>query len=614
MRPPLWLFVIWITGVFSFLGIAEDPASMAVRSLITLTSITTVLPLSATPSPIIVTESTRSSSFVVPTTDNPSRFYITAAVVIIWTSYQPNDGKPIALTSTDYRTFSVTTSVNITFATLATETESLPMPAIRSISQTTSSLTGNIGTGLITSHSTPPAASATSKKSSTPVSSSRASSLKASSSATASNTPTSTPLISNDHKPLPVVAIIVSTVVGALFFIVAIGFLICCLRRRNLKKQKTSDPMELPDRVFDGQIACRNIGNRVSCYGREGPQDRRSIMDTLGLTEKKLWPSWPFGDRAMGTAPIKNAIMGAALPISSAPSRPIRPYEETSNYVASPRAVELPADPVISQYQHSYAQESTSGHGISVVPPIPSEAPEGDLMLQGNNNIGEETQPRWSNYDGNNSTQDSELHGASASPPAPTIARSSGDNKELHVYNVPGNTNSVATTWNEPGSKFSITSSTSSSHVTKSSNGGNSSIQTSPNNWVEPTASSGIFNRSRSFNAIAPTISEADTLRTVAERDNALALLEGREKVHTTARISSVDHQEDQRQFIKKALETRQRKSEERSKEIAARFPFVEAPLPGTVSAETHDVSYTQTEDGVSVQRVNKNNGHGGWI
>ncbi|KAB8289949.1 hypothetical protein EYC80_010276 [Monilinia laxa] len=565
MRPPPWLFAILIVGMFSFLGTADDPIPIAIRSIVTLTSIITT-PLSATPSPIVITKSVQSSSFVRPTTDEmTTEFYVTAAVVVFWTSYPPDGGNPIVLSATDYRTWSLTTSPDITFATIASETDSAPIPEIRSISQTINSSNGNIVTGLTTSKSVP-SAIPTSKLNSTPVSSSiasssRASSSKASSSATPSGTSASSPSHNNNHKPNFLVAIIISVVIGSLFAIAGIWFLIWCLRRRSLKKQKTSYHTELSDRVFDGQVACKNTGNIVTCIGREGPQDRRSIMDTLGLTDKKLWPSWPFGDKVMGTATIKNTIMGAILPISSAPPQPVRLYEAPSYYVARPPPSEHHANFVPTQRQRSYAEQSAPGHGVA--------------------------HSHLSGYDGNHSA---DLHGAGLPPSTPT------------------------TTWVEPGSSFSVSSSNSSSPDKKPNNDGNGSTQAAPSNWVEPTASLTIVNRSRSFNAVPPTVSQADSLRTVAERDNALALLEGREAAYTSTSVSSVDQQQSQRQFIENSLETRRRRSEERQREIAARFPFTAAPLPGTVSDETHDVSYTQTENGAFIERVNKDNGHGGWM
>ncbi|RAL62328.1 hypothetical protein DID88_004894 [Monilinia fructigena] len=576
MRPPPWLLAILIIGMFSFLGIADYPGQIAIRSIITLTSIVTTAPLSATPSPIVITKSVQSSLSVAPTTDEKTtKFYVTAAVVVFWTSYPPDGGNPIVLSATDYRTWSLTTSPDITFATIASETDSAPIPDIRSISQTISSPSGNIVAGLTTSksasstiptsklNSTPVSSSiaSSSRVSSSRASSSRASSSKDSSSATASGTFASSPPHSDNHKSTLLVAIVFSVIMGSLFASAGIWFLIWCLRRRSLKKQKTSDPTELSDRVFDGQAACKNTGNRVTCSGGEGPQDRRSIMDTLGLTDKKLWPSWPFGDKVMGTATIKNTIMGAILPISSAPPQPFRLYEAPSYFVARPPPAELHANFVPAQRQRSHAEQSAPGHGV--------------------------THSHLSGYDENHST---ELHGAGLPPSTPT------------------------TTWIEPGSSFSVSSSNTSFPDKKSNNDGNGSTQTAPSNWVEPTTSLTIFNRNRSFNAVPPTTSQVDSLRTVAERDNALALLEGREAAYTSTNVSSADQQQSQRQFIENSLETRRRRSEERHREIAARFPFAAAPLPGTVSDETHDVSYTRTERGARIERVNKDNGHGGWM
>ncbi|KAA8573175.1 hypothetical protein EYC84_003684 [Monilinia fructicola] len=574
MRPPPWLIAILIVSIFSFLGIADDPGPLAIRSVVTLTSIITTAPLSATPSPIVITKSVQSSSSVNPTTDGKTtEFYVTAAVVVFWTSYPPNGGNPIVLSATDYRTWSLTTSPDITFATIASETDSAPIPENRSSSQTIGSSTENIITGTITSNSVS-SLIPTSKLNSTPISSSmasssrasssRASSSKVSSSATPSGTIISPPSHSNDHKSTLLVALIVSIVVGSLFAIAGIWFLIWFLRRRNLKKQKTSDPTELSDQVYDGQVACKNTGNRVVCWGREGPQDRRSVLDKLGLTDKKLWPSWPFGDNVMGTATIKNTIMGAILPISSTPPRPVMSHGASPYYVAHPLVAELHADFVPSQTQRSHVQESASGYGNTSLPGV--------------------AQPQLFTYDGNNSAQGAELHGAGLPPSSPTMVPSSG------------------MTTRPPATAKGQT------------NDGNATTQVAPSNWVEPTTSSTIVNRSRSFNAIVPTISEANILRTVAERDNALALLEGREASHTCTSISSADHLESQREFIQNSLETRRRRSEERREEIAARFPFAAAPLPGTVSDETHDVSYTQAENGALIERVNKDNGHGGWM
>ncbi|KAJ8064321.1 hypothetical protein OCU04_006667 [Sclerotinia nivalis] len=498
-----------------------------------------------------------------------------------------------------------------------------------SIPQTAAtSSTGNRGTEPLTSH--PSSKTTTSKSDVMPVSSTVSSSIITSS--TSPSTSTSTPSNREDHKSTPTVVIIVPVIVGAILVLAATGLLIWWLRRRNLKKRNNDAPASVASpggNMHDEQTSCINTGNRVSFQRSNLLKDRASVLDTFGLMSKKLWPSWPFGEKtALGTDSIKQAIMGAAVPVALTPSRPVRSYEQELQYVTSPRPAELPGDSTLPRDKASTAHQSKSSNGTSIAPSIPSKFPDRELKLSGKEttrhvyaepeslqvkkSLDESTQPHWSNYDGHLSNQSSELHGAVLSPSTPTTAWPYGSNRQQFAPSVPQTRNKLVTTptktWVEPPSSFSTpTNST-------SPNTNSSGTQATPNNWIEPISDAATGNRNRSYNAIPPSPAEADVLRTVAERDNALAMLEGRGKAYVTTSISDIYGEDKEHRFREETLKKAAKRSLARREEIRARFPFASAPVPGTVTDDTHDVSFTSIEDGSPIQRVDKNNGHGGWM
>lgn len=292
-------------------------------------------------------------------------------------------------------------------------------------------------------------------------------------------------------------AVIVPAIVGAIVAIAGMGLLVWCLRRRNAKNNRKSDSvLELSDGIFDGR--CRNTGYSVSCEGPHSPHDRISFMDALGLTDKKLWPRWPFGDRVMGTGPIKHAIIGASVPASSRPTRPLRPSTDEL------QPFELHGDSM-----------SGTNH---IAPPIPPKSPDRDLTLYGGKH------PKVS---------------------SPITAQVEG------LATVPG-----------------------------------------------------ITTRDRSLNALVPTIPEAENLRIIALRENTLAKLEGRQLVY---------HEANQRQSYNQSVGRMMIRSRDRTRELAARFPFVTAPAPGTIN-NVNDAPYSEAVDGGPLQRMDDSNGFGRWI
>lgn len=383
--------------------------------------------------------------------------------------------------------------------------------------------------------------------------------------------------------------------------------------------------------IYDGHNQCINTGNRVSCQAGRSQQDRLSVLDTLGLTDKKLWPSWPFGDKmTLGTGAIKQAMMGAAVPVSSKPSRPVRSYEHELQFVTSPRPAELPGDPTLSENGDSTVHQQQTENGTSMAPPIPPKSPDRDLKLYGRNatghaspeseppdvkkSIDDSSLPRWSNFDGHLSNQSSELRGAVASPSTPTTAWPHGSNPQVLAPALPQVQNVSVTTaakaWVEPPSRFSTPSNNSTPPNATSSG----SVNNSPKQWIEPTFNVATGTRNRAYNAIPPSPVEADDLRTVAERDNTLAMLEGRQEAHVTGTISGIFGGNVQLRAYNESVKRARRRSLERRAELQSRFPFARPPVPGTVTDATHDISYTPTAAGTSIQRVDKDNGFGGWM
>ncbi|TGO55269.1 hypothetical protein BCON_0094g00180 [Botryotinia convoluta] len=597
---------------------ADGSSSSISINVLTLTSYTTV-----SPTPIVVT----SSEFVTPAGEIPVT--LTSGLIIIYTVYPTNES-PVRETATEFQyPTTYPASVAATLATLSTSTMSLSIPQTTDSSntvETSSSSTIDKSTGPTTPSTR--SATSTSKPSITPASS------KTSSPAIATGTLVSTPPNNNARKSIPIVAIIVPAIVGAIIAIAALGLLVWWLRRRNLKKKgnNASNSMALRQgNVYDGYNQCINTGNRVSCQAGKSRKDRVSVLDTLGLTDKKLWPSWPFGDKmTLGTGAIKQAMMGAAVSVSSTPSRPVRSYEHELQFVTSPRPAELPGDPTLSENEVSTVHQLQTENGTSIAPPIPSKSPDRDLKLCGRNatghassgseppnvkkSIDKSSLPRWSNFDGHLSNQSSELHGAVASPSTPTTAWPHGSNPQVLAPAFPQVQNDSITTpakaWVEPPSRFS-TPSNSSTSPNATSNG---SVNNSPKQWIEPTSNAATGARNHAHNAIPPSPVEADTLRTVAERDNTLAMLEGRQKAHVTASISGIFGGNEQLRLYNESVKRARRRSIDRRAELQSRFPFARAPVPGTVTDATHDVSYTPTDAGTSIQRVDKDNGFGGWM
>lgn len=426
--------------------------------------------------------------------------------------------------------------------------------------------------------------------------------------------------------------IIIPTIVGAVLALVAIGLLIWCLRRKNLKKRNNDTQTFIAppeENMHDGQTSHINKEDRVSFQRISLRKDRASFLDTLGSTSKKLWPSWPFGEKTtLGTDSIKQAIMGAAVPVPLTPSRPVRSYEQGLQYVTTPRPAELPGDSTLFHNKASTVHQSKSPNGTSIAPSTPPKFPHRDPKLsgkettrhvyaeperpQGKTSLDGSIQPHWSNYDGHISNHSSELHGAVLSPSTPATAGPCGGNRQIFPPSIPKLRNKLVTTptknWVEPPSSFSTpTNST-------SPNTNSSGTQPTPNNWIEPISDATTGNINRSYNGMPPFPAEADVLRTVAERDNALAMLEGRGKVYGKANISDIYGEDKEHRFREEAMKKAVKRSLARREEIRARFPFAGAPVPGTVTDDTHDISYTPTEDGSSIQRVDKDNGDGGWM
>ncbi|TGO87785.1 hypothetical protein BPOR_0203g00030 [Botrytis porri] len=603
---------------------ADGSISSISINVLTLTSYTTV-----SPTPIIVT----SSEFVTPIDQIPVT--LTSALIVIYTVYPENES-PIRGTVTEFAYPTYLPSVAATLATLSTSTTSLPIPRTTGSSKTTktdSSNTVEIDSSSTIVKSTAPITSSTRSASSTSKPSITPTSSKTSSSAIATGTLVSTPPNNNAHKSMLVLAIIVPAIVGAILAIAALGFLVWWLRRRNLKKKgnNASNSMALRQHICDRYNQCANTGNRVSCPAHNSRSDRLSVLDTLGLTDKKLWPSWPFGDKmTLGTGAIKKAMMGAAVPVSSTPSRPVRSYQHELQFVTSPRPAELPGDPTISENKGSIEHQPKSENGTVVAPPIPPKSPDRDLKLYGRNATGHtrsgsepangkkgidnSSLPRWSNMDGHLSKQSSELHGAVVSPSTPTTAWPHGSTPQVLAPALPQVQKESATTpakaWVEPPSRFSTPSNNSTSPNATS----NDSADTSPKQWVEPVSNPATGTRNRAYNPIPPSPTEADTLRTVAERDNTLAMLEGRQKAHVTGSISGIFGGNENLRLYNESVKRSRRRSGDRRAELQSRFPFARPPVPGTVTDATHDVSYTSTEAGTSIQRVDKENGLGGWM
>ncbi|TGO23006.1 hypothetical protein BPAE_0147g00090 [Botrytis paeoniae] len=625
MRHLHVMLTILVVCLCSFLSMADGSSSSISINVLTLTSYTTV-----SPTPIVVT----SSEFVTPADQIPVT--LTSALIVIYTVYPENES-PIRGTATEFAYPTYLPSVAATLATLSTSTTSLPIPQAPDSSntvetdssstvETSSSSTINKSTGPMTSSTR--STTSTSKPSITPTSS------KTSSSTVAASTSTSSPPDNNARKSIPIVAIIVPVIIGAVLAIAALGLLVWWLRRRNLKKKgkNASNSMALRQgNIYDGYNQCINTGNRVSCQAGKSRKDRSSVLDTLGLTDKKLWPSWPFGDKmTLGTGAIKQAMMGAAVPVSSTPSRPVRSYEHELQFVTSPWPAELPGDPTLSENEISTVHQQQTENGTSIAPPIPPKSPDRDLKLYGRNatghaspgleppnvkkSIDKSSLPRWSNFDGHLSNQSSELHGAVAFPSTPTTAWPHGSNPQVIVPALPQIHNESVTTpakaWVEPPSRFSTPSNNSTSPNATS----NGSADTSPKQFVEPISNPATGTRNCAYNAIQPSPVEADTLRTVAERDNTLAILEGRQKAHKTANISGIFGWNEQLGLYNESVKRARRRSIERGRELETRFPFARPPVPGTVTDATHDVSYTSTEAGSSIQRVDKDNGFGGWM
>ncbi|ATZ48739.1 hypothetical protein BCIN_03g09160 [Botrytis cinerea B05.10] len=614
---------ILILCLCSFLSMADGSGWGVSVNILTLTSYTTV-----SPTPIVVT----SSEFVTPAGDIPVT--LTSELIVIYTSY-PTNGSPFRETGTILIYPTYPASAAATVATLSTSTLSEPIP------QTTDS-SGNIETDSSSIIET--SSSSTIDKSTVPTTSSTLSATattkpsiiptfsQTSTSAMATGTTVLTPPNNNARKSIPIVAIIVPVIIGAILAIAALVLILWWLRRRNLKKKghnASNSTVLRQGNVYDRYNQCRNTGNRVSCQARNPQNDRLSVLDKLGLTDKKLWPSWPFGDKmTLGTHSIKQAIMGTTVPVSSTPPRPARSYEHELQFVTSPRPVELPGNSRLSENETSTVHQSQTE--TSIAPPIPAKSPDRDLKLHGRNatgnassgsepsnirkSIDKSTLPRLSNYDGHLSNQSSGLHGAVASPSTPTTAWPHGSNPHVLAPALPQVQNDSVTTpeeaWVEPPSRFS-TPSNSSTSPNATSNG---SANTSPKQWVEPTSDAATGNRSRAYNAIPHSPVEADALRTVAERDNTLALLEGRQKAHATASISGIFNGNEHLRLYNEAVKRARRRSVDRRGELETRFPFARAPVPGTVTDATHDVSYTQTEAGTSIQRVDKDSDFGGWM
>ncbi|CAD6439331.1 f8abf357-2c01-45c6-b264-94ee67ab7084-CDS [Sclerotinia trifoliorum] len=611
MRHPLALLAVVIVLLCSLLCMADKSSSSTSLDVLTLTSFTTIQP-----KPIIIT----SSEVCFPRWQEGCILSVTGALVIISTNYPPNES-PVRGTSTEFRTFTYPGPIETTFPTVSTSTLSLPIPQTAVTSSTEDSKTGPL-TSDFSSKTT------TSKSDVMPVSSTTSSSTMT----YATSPSTSTASNREDHKSTPIVVIIVPIIVGAVLTLAAIGLLIWWLRRRNLQK-RNNDALPfiaLPGgNMHDGQTSHINKGNRISFQRISLRKDRASFFDALGSTSKKLWPSWPFGEKTtLGTDSIKQAIMGAAVPVPLTPSRPVRSYEQELQYVTSPLPAELPGDSTLPHDKAPTVHRSKSLNGTSIAPSILPKFPDRDPKLSGKEttryvcaepeprqvkkSLDESTQSYWSNNDGHISNQSSELHGEVLSPSTPATAWPSGSNRQLLAPSIPQTRNKLVTTptknWIEPPSSFSTpTNST-------SPNTNSSGTQSTPNNWIEPISDAATGNRNRSYNAILPSPAEADVLRTVAERDNALAMLEGRGKVYGTASISDIYGEDKEHQFREETMSKAVKRSLARREEIRARFPFASAPVPGTVTDDSHDVSYTPTEGGSSIQRIDKNNGHGGWM
>ncbi|KAF7903864.1 hypothetical protein EAF00_001199 [Botryotinia globosa] len=625
MRHLHVMLTILIVCLCSFLSMADGSGSSISINVLTLTSYTTV-----SPTPIVVT----SSEFVTPADQIPVT--LTSALVVIYTVYPENES-PIRGTATEFAYPTYLPSIAATVATLSTSTTSLPIPQTTDSSdtvETDSSSTVESSSSSNVDKSTGPTASSTRSATSTSKPSIAPTSSKTSSSAIATGTLVSTPPSNNAHKSVPIVAIIVPAIVGAILAIAALGLLAWWLRRRNLKKKGNNASNSMASRqgnIYDGHSQCLNTGNRVSCQAGNSRQDRLSVLDTLGLTDKKLWPSWPFGDKmTLGTGAIKQAMMGAAVPVSSTPSRPVRSYEHELQFITSPRPAELPGDPTLSENEVSTVHQQQTENGTSIAPPIPPKSPDRDLKLYGRNatghappglepsnvkkSIDDSSMPRWSNFDGHLSNQSSELHGAVASPSTPTTAWPHGSNSQVIAPALPQVQNDSATTpakaWVEPPSRFSTPSNNSTSPDATS----NGSVNNSPKQWIEPTSNVATGTRNRAHNAIPPSPVEADTLRTVAERDNTLAMLEGRQKAHVTGSISGIFGGNEQLRLYNESVKRARQRSIGRGRELQSRFPFARAPVPGTVTDANHDVSYTTTAAGTSIRRVDKDNGFGGWM
>ncbi|KAF7917113.1 hypothetical protein EAE99_009441 [Botrytis elliptica] len=625
MRHLNIMLTILVVCLCSFLSMADGSSSSISVNVLTLTSYTTV-----SPAPIVVT----SSEFVTPADQIPVT--LTSALIVVYTVYPENES-PVRESATQFEYPTYLPAVAATLVTLSTSTTSLPIPQTTDDSntvktdssstvETSSSSDVDKSTGPTTSFTR--SATSTSKPITTPTSS------KTSSSSIATGTLVSTPPNDNARKSIPNVAILVPTIVGAILAMAALGLLLWCLHRRNLKKRgnNASSSTALRHRsIYDGNNRCLNTGNTVSRQAGKSREDRLSVLDTLGLTDKKLWPSWPFGDKmTLGTGAIKQAMMGAAVPVSSRPPRPVRSYEHELQFVTSPRPAELPGDPTLSENKISTEHQPQTEDGTSVAPPIPPKSADRDLKLYGRNatghaspgsepanvkkSIDNSSLPRWSNFDGHLSNQSAELHGAVASPSTPTTAWPHGSNPPVTAPALPQIQNNSVTTpakaWVEPPSRFSTPSNNSTSPNATSSG----SADTSPKQWVEPISNPATGTRNRAYNAIPPSPTEADTLRTVAERDNTLAMLEGRQKAHVTASISGIFDGNEQLRLYNESVKRARRRSLERRAELQARFPFTRAPVPGTVTDTTHDVSYTPTDAGTSIQRVDKDNGFGGWM
>ncbi|KAI9646396.1 hypothetical protein NHQ30_004388 [Ciborinia camelliae] len=567
MRPPL--LAILIVCLCSFLGMADNSSPSSSLKILTLTSFTTVVP-----QPITVTSSQNSA----PTSTTTGEWYISAGLVIIYTTYPPG-GSPIILTTTDLTTWSKPfPSSVITYVLTSTSTSSVPIPQTMS-----SSSSANQVTGPLTSSSS----SMTSKSlsSSTP----RVSSSSKSSAAIAPGTSVTTLPDNNTHKSsTPKLIILVPAIAGGIVAIVGICFLIWWLRRRrNSRNKSISDPIELPER-YVGNGAPTDLATRGQ---------RKTLKKTFADLFKKGEEWW------IDTGPIKKAFKDFGEEIQQTHSRqaahPEGLYEADTHYIMDPQPVELPGHPVFSNDQGlalQHSRHSRHSSNISVAPSIPPKSPDRDLTIYGENATRRSSceHPRWSNFDGHFSAQSAELHGATAS-----------------VTQVPDRVTTPTDKWVEPPSAFSSpsTSSNCASTNMKSTGDRNSTPDlTPPTTWVEP-----IVNRDRSYNAIPPTPVDAEILRTVAERDNTLAILEGRRKVHKTATFSSVFDQDKERRFYQEMMDNA-RRAQQRQEEIENRFPFTNPPVPGTVNEDTHDISYTEIEGGSSIQRVDKENGHGGWI